>query len=340
MSILLPTQSFRDWQPLYADHGIPTFPVRIAPGEKKPMVSNFGWFGLPASSKIARKFPDATAIGFMAGRRTGLTILDVDTSDEGLLADVLNRHGSTPVIVRSGSGNFQAWYRYNGENRLIRPERNKPIDILGSGFVVAPPSRGVKGAYQFVQGGLDDLGCLPIMRKVKIASPPLSPASNPIGAVTEGHRNNTLWEHCMRSAHFCDDFDALLDDARTRNAEFVPPLPETEVMKIAKSAWDYTQRGVNRFGQTGAWLPQATVNALVPDPTLFALICWLKAANGPNAEFLVADGLCAPKYLGWPIARFRKARRRAIDTGWIVKIRREAKGVAALYRWGPAARTA
>src|SRR5437868_7031515 len=154
VSVLLPTQSFRDWQPLYADHGIPTFPVQIAPGAKKPMVSNYGRFGLPASSKIARKFPDATAIGFMAGRRTGLTILDVDTADERVLADALDRYGPTPVIIRPGSGKFHAWSRHNGEKHLIRKlEPGKPIDLLASGFVVAPPSRGIKGDYQFIEIG-------------------------------------------------------------------------------------------------------------------------------------------------------------------------------------------
>ena len=111
-------------------------------------------------------------MGFCPGRRSGLTILDVDTPDERVLTDALDRHGATPVIVRSGSGNFQAWYRNSGETRRIRPEPDKPIDILGGGFVVAPPSRGTKGCYQFVQGDLDDLGRLPIMQNIKIAAPP------------------------------------------------------------------------------------------------------------------------------------------------------------------------
>jgi hypothetical protein len=66
---------------------------------------------------------------------------------------------------------------------------------------------------------LDDLDRLPVLHGIKIASPPLSPTSNPGKAVTEGHRNDNLWRHCMRSARSCDDFDSLLDVARTRNAE-------------------------------------------------------------------------------------------------------------------------
>ena len=193
MSILLPTQSFRDWQPLYADHRIATFPVRVNDEGKVPAIRGWQRVGLPGSSKLAQKFAGADALGFCPGRRTGLTILDVDTPDERVLADALDRYGPTPMIVRSGSGNFQGWYSYNGETRRIRPEPDKPIDILGSGFVVAPPSRGIKGAYQFIEGRLDDLERLPIMQNIKIASPPLSPASNPVEGVAEGSRNNSLW---------------------------------------------------------------------------------------------------------------------------------------------------
>ncbi len=249
MRVLLPAQSFRDWQPVYADHRIATFPVRVSTDGKVPAIRGWQRIGLPGSSKLAQKFAGADAWGFCPGRRNGLTILDVDTPDERVLADALDRYGPTPVIVRSGSGNFQGWYSHNGENRLIRKlEPGKPIDLLGSGFVAAPPSRGIKGAYQFIEGGLDDLDRLPIMRNIKIASPPLSPDLPLVKIVAEGERNNSLFYHCMRSAHSCVDFDALLDVARTRNAEYLPPLPDTEVVDTAKSVWQYTERGENRVG--------------------------------------------------------------------------------------------
>src|ERR1700732_2170966 len=101
MITLNSSQSFGCWQPLYADHHIATFPVRVSADGKKPMVSNYGRFGLPASAEISKKYPDATAIGFMAGKRTKLTVLDVDTTDERVLADAQYRHGPSPVIVKS-----------------------------------------------------------------------------------------------------------------------------------------------------------------------------------------------------------------------------------------------
>jgi hypothetical protein len=120
---------FAQWQPVYAEHNIPTFPCRP---DKRPAVTNYGKFGLPASKQIASN-SGANAFGFMCGKRTSITVLDVDTTDERILADALNRHGKTRIIARSASGHFQAWYRHNGESRRIRPRRDVPIDILGGG---------------------------------------------------------------------------------------------------------------------------------------------------------------------------------------------------------------
>jgi hypothetical protein len=76
----------------------------------------------------------------MTGARSNVTVLDVDIGDERVLSDALARHGETPLVVRSGSGKYHAYYRHNGERRRIRPWRGLPIDLLGEGgLVVAPP---------------------------------------------------------------------------------------------------------------------------------------------------------------------------------------------------------
>ena len=120
--IVMENSSFDKWQADYAAHGVATFPVDT---NKRPMVKHYGKFGLVSSSQIASKFGHAPAIGFMCGRRSGVTVLDVDTTDERVLADAVYRHGTTPIVARSGSGHFQAWYRHAGERRLIRPRRNR-----------------------------------------------------------------------------------------------------------------------------------------------------------------------------------------------------------------------
>lgn len=113
---------FTQWQPVYAEHNIPTFPCKP---DKRPAVTNYRRFGLPASSQIALH-SEADALGFMCGTRSRITMLDVDTTDERILADALDRHGRTPIIARTASGKFHAPYRHNGERRWIRPRRDVP----------------------------------------------------------------------------------------------------------------------------------------------------------------------------------------------------------------------
>jgi hypothetical protein len=170
--------AFSEWQPRYAERGIPTFPVIITGKNKKPAISNYMNVGHPASSQFALRFGDVNALGFVLGKHSRITVLDVDTPDERVLADALDRYGKTPVIVRSGSGNHQAWYKHNGETRQIRPLRNRPLDILGDGFVVAPPSRGAKADYRFIQGGLDDLASLPTMLYTSNIASAAAPSTN------------------------------------------------------------------------------------------------------------------------------------------------------------------
>jgi Bifunctional DNA primase/polymerase, N-terminal/Primase C terminal 1 (PriCT-1) len=322
--------SFAEWQPIYAAHGLSTFPVRIEAGDKKPMVKNYLRAGRRYSDRLAQQFPDAEAFGFALGARTKITVLDSDSNDDRILCDAMVRHGKSPLIVRSGSGNFQAWYRHNGERRHIRPDPRFPVDILGGGFVVAPPSRGIKSAYQIIEGSLDDLDSLPVLQNFV--------AATNADVISTGRRNNALWEHCMRQCRSCDDFGALLDVAETFNAQSLnPPLDANEVTKAARSAWQATECGENRFGQIGAFLSVAETQSMVSDPYLLALLAWLKAQNSPASRFLIADGL-APS-LGWSLAQLRRCRKDLLRLGWIRLVRPPARGCAALYRWGARAQS-
>jgi len=322
---------FQKWQPEYAARGVPTFPVNVTPSSKKPTVRGFMQVGMERSARLVDKFPNANALGLACGRKAGFTVLDVDCGDERTLADALVRHGKTPFIVRTGSGNFQAWYRHSGEKRQVRPWGNDlPIDQLGSGFVVAPPSEGRRQAYAIIQGSLDDLHALPPMRNAWAPGQQTDPKS-----IHQGGRNDALWRHCMANARHCDTFDDLVDVARGYNDNAcMPPLDEHEVLKAAQSAWHITERGDNRFGAHGSWLTTKSVDHLVHDPWLMSLVVWLQAQNGPDAKFLVADGL--QNLLGWTRRKFANARKRAVETGWIVPLNKPSQDKAILYRWGPA----
>ena len=241
----------------------------------------------------------------------------------------LDRHGKSGVVVRSGSGNFQAWYKHNNERRRIRPDRNVPIDILGAGLVVAPPSQGAKGSYEFISGSLDDLDRLPVMANVPVEA---WDNSRLVAEVKQGQRNNRLFSLCLEHARHCDDFDSLLDAAVTQNREFLPPLEDDEVMRTAASAWRYETEGTNYIGGMRAVFTTADVLPLMADPHVGMLIVWAKARFKPDAQFWIADGL-ADKF-GWSARQLRQARRRAVETGAIRLIRPAGFKRPAIYGWG------
>lgn len=321
---------FADWQPIYAEHGIPTFPVV----GKRPQVTGFLRIGPKLSSKLVERFPDSGSLGFALGKRAMITVLDVDSNDEKVLAEALAQFGPTPVVARTGSGHFQAWYRYRGERRLIRPQKDAPIDILGGGFVVAPPSRGERFSYAFIQGGLGDLTSLPHL----VSSALITDCAPQAQHIAPGTRNLSLFEACMRFSKEGFISGGLSESAVLRFAEqfnsetLKPSLPRSEVLKTAKSALSYTRQGRNRFLEHGAWLPEWVGEQLAKDPYLCALVIFLQSKNGPYSLFWIADGLASE--LGWSRREFAGARFRALQTEWVERVRPPGRGRPALFRWG------
>lgn len=319
---------FADWQPRYAEAGIPTFPVK---GDKKPAIRGYMKTGPNLSAKLTDKFGDAPGLGFSC-KRAGLTIVDVDTQDEEVFADALALYGDSPIKVRSGSGNFQAWFRHNGEPRKIRPNDGKPIDILGGGMVVAPPSRGGVGAYQFLSGSLDDLPSLPQMRMPEAAN---DRTADPVELVNVGKRNDTLWRACMRHARGCASFDDLLSFAHAANADtMAEPLPAVEVVTLAQSAWSKQCSGDNRFGaEMLVGLPVSKFDRIASDPFALSLYMTLRRRWRDGEGFAVANEM--HKSLDWPRRKFIDARSALEANRLIIMVKRPSKARgAAEYRFG------
>lgn len=327
---------FATWQPRYAECGIATFPVAADGGGKKPAVCGYMRVGPEASRQFVLKFPANDSFGFVCGRRNGITVLDVDSKDEGVLSDAISRHGQTPFVVRSGSGNFQAWYRHAGERRLVRPwGKEIPIDILGGGYVVAPPSKGARGQYQIIQGNLDDIGALPVMRGLDFPKNGAgAETETPRNGVVEGERNDALWRACMTHALHCPSLNALLEFARSRNEENMPPLSDAEVARVAKSAWHKTESGNNWFGGQMVAVSNAVVDQTAStDPLALALLIQLRRWHGWRQDFYLANAT-ADK-LGWSLPAFKLARRRLVDIGELKCVSPGGRGQhdPPLYTW-------
>lgn len=315
--------SFAQWQPEYAEHGIATFPVKA---DKTPAVSNYLRMGQRASASLAQKFADADAFGF-ACRRSKLTILDIDSPSERLLADALADFGPTPLIIRSGSGHHQCWYANAGEPRRVRADPSRPIDILGDGFCVAPPSKVAKGSYSIIEGTLDDLASLPTMRQLADAVAPTETDVAPSvkagsGGVPVGQRNSWLWRELMRAARDCPDQAALVEVAGQLNKRCAETLPDDEVLRTVGSAWDKTANGENWCGEGRvAFSPSLIDNLLDQDPDAFVLLAILKRHHW-GRQFVVANAMAEhmPKG-GWTRQRLAAARRCLISIGHIIEVR-------------------
>jgi Bifunctional DNA primase/polymerase, N-terminal/Primase C terminal 1 (PriCT-1) len=319
---------FPEWQPRYAAHGIPTFPVRFEGSDKKPCVTGYMKAGLNASRKWAQRFPDNDAFGFALGKRTNITVLDVDTKDERVRDDAFSRFGQPAIAVRTLRGRWQGWYRYNGEPRLIKPWPGEPIDLLGDGFIVAPPSKSTRSGYEIIHGGLDDLDQLPVIQGLPAA--PTARAEK----IGEGRRNKSLFDHLMRQAPHCDDLDALLDVARTYAEDrFVPPLSESEIARTAASVWSYERRGLNMFGRGRAVMVGHDLIDQIRDPDAMFLYLTLCRHHSDRVEFVLANAMA--QTMGWRLSRFRNARDRLVDEGIIICIHAGGRGPndPPRYRW-------
>jgi Bifunctional DNA primase/polymerase, N-terminal len=335
---------FGTWQGEYAERGLATFPVRIDGHDKVPMTRGYHRTGLRHSTDLAQKFGNASALGIALNQHR--MIVDVDTTSGSVLADVLAERGDSPLIARTASKggyhvyygrNDGAWAHYRTARRAIRPQAERPIDYLGTGFAVVPPSLTATGRYEFIRGTLDDIGRLPpfpgvvppLQRETRTG--PAEAAAEVAANVSEGARNNKLWRACMKRAHSCNGLDELLAFARDLNAYYRPPMEDNEVMQIAKNAWGYTERGQNRFGQHGAYFRVEEFASFLHDQDAFFLLAFLRVHNGPAAQFWVSNGLS--ENLGWRVKRLAAARQRLIELGRIEQIRRPSRHTPALFQW-------
>lgn len=181
-------------------------------------------------------------IGVVAGRESGLVILDVDpaTGGDESIKKFPEIHTAT---VQTGGGGLHYYFRHTGEEiRNSAGTLAGGLDIRGeNGYVVAPPSLHVSGQeYRWL---VDPRGLQDAPQWLTGHKGRRSPANHPAGheSIPEGKRNDILTSLAggMRQQGFEEDeiYVALCAiNAKRCN----PPLPEDEVAVIAKSVCNYT----------------------------------------------------------------------------------------------------
>jgi hypothetical protein len=315
---------FSEAQPRYAALGIATFPFDATEEVKRgPLVKHYGRMGLRASRQIALRFPEAPGIAAMAGKRNRFTIVDIDErgpAGERLLADVQSQFGKSKVVVRTGSGGFHCYYLYNGEARKIRPDPGKPIDLIGDGPIVLPPSRGIGGNYEIIQGHLEDLTALERIRTktLIVADSRFDPRS-----ILIGERDQKFWPYIKRYAHQAQNYQELLSHARDINELILNPLTDAEVVAKCNYWWRKTELGENKWG-VGRFTTidfKLIDDLMMRDPDAFTLLIFLRRHHW-GREFYLANETCTRMPGGgWCRKRFAGARSRLIEGGYLTVIR-------------------
>jgi Bifunctional DNA primase/polymerase, N-terminal len=342
------------WQHAYAEHGIPTFPVTIGDNKKIPMVRGWTKVWPDLSAKWGQQFPLAPAFGLNLGPKkwhtdrkgkrlppaSGIAELDIDSRDERILSDAITRHGNTPIVIRAASRKFKLWYQHNGECRRIRPWSGLPIDVLGGGYTVAPPSYSPHLDYQqyeFIQGGLDDLDRLPVMVNldpglyVAQRGKAIKDKASPMRGMRDGDgRNKALFRAIGPIARgvYADGqgMDVLLSAALSHNGDCAHPLDIEEVRKITNSVWKMTLEHRNWIGNR-----QTDVVSFCSNVDAFFLLEFLRVIQGASDGFMVANGLSED--FGWTRKRLASAREALIELGYIARIKPAWSGSPATYVW-------
>jgi hypothetical protein len=324
---------FAEWQPRYAEHGIATFPTL----EKKPAIKGWQKVTPKASHQFTFRFPMADELAFLAGPKSGLTVIDVDTKDEDAWRDAIKRFGETRIMVRTGSGNLQLWYRHNAEPRKIRMEGC--IDILGGGQVLGFPSkRGI--GYTPLRDGLEALHILPFARNIDKA-PVLR-----VDLVRQGQRSKTMLDHLRSQFRFCDNVAQLIDVGRTFADQRFDrsgghDYTDEEIHSQANSVWAWCCECEARgelFVGTGRRLILSfdKIDAVLPlGADAVSLFMHLQRWNNHKGEIIIANGMRERMEDGeWTLVRFRRARAKLIEAGVVTETRKASTWHGpATYTW-------
>ncbi len=205
-----------------------------------------------------KKFPDAN-IGIRTGK--GLLVLDVD-GDEGedSLYEIVEKHGKVPDAWEVLTGRGRHIYLLSSQDLCIKSSRNlvgSHLDVrCEGGYVVAPPSRHNSGkVYEWECSShpedipmaeapewLIRLACTRKKTNQRWGS-----TFKPVLHI--GERNETLFkEAChMRDLGFARERVEHYTRLRNR-CDCQPPLKDTEVETLLRSAYSYSKRKPGKAG--------------------------------------------------------------------------------------------
>ena len=235
----------------HAERGLPVFPCA---SNKHPLTER-GFKDATVDAEQIKawwgQWPKAM-IGMPTGHKSGVWVLDVDQhgedGEESLLRLRAGRDMPDTMEAMTPSGGRHIYFQLP-EGADIRNSAGKlgpGLDVRGEGgYVIVPPSAANGHAYQWE--GSSDPGegvratQAPAWLFALLSAPPKA-ESPPAGseAIPEGRRNEVLFRlgRSLRAKGLTEA--GVLAALRAENAARCnPPLPETEIQRVAKSAATY-----------------------------------------------------------------------------------------------------
>jgi hypothetical protein len=228
----------------------PVFPLKR--GSKEPLTEHGHLDATTDRSRITawwNRFPGAN-IGIPTGKRSEILAVDHDTYKDGTvsLEEVETVLGpvSEGVTMVTGSGGRQYLFRYPEGSNIRNASGVLPgVDIRGEGGYILAPRSVTKGVYRRLDkhplpeppAQLTEALTKPekTVGKIRIITTAASVSSDG-PAILEGSRDDTLTRIAGRLHDGNRDFDALVAELlRINDKRCEPPLPDSQVVKIARS---------------------------------------------------------------------------------------------------------
>jgi len=185
------------------------------------------------------------------GPESGVFVLDVDGErGENSLRSLVEQHGTwEKTLTASTKRGTHFYFRWPDAETVIRNSANKigaGLDVRGRrGYVIVPPSVHPSGTrYEWTADSQAIAAPGWLLETITSATtrPVLSPSE--FGILPEGQRNDGLMRLAgalRRKGKSQSEIEAKLFEANTRRCN--PPLPESEVQKIAASVGRYAPGG-------------------------------------------------------------------------------------------------
>ena len=230
----------------------PVLPVR--PQAKNPLTQH-GLNDATVDEKTIRQWwrawPDAN-VGIVTGAASGLLVLDVDPrhgGDESLRELCAEDQLPLTVVGLTGGGGRHFYFQLPAGEHRNKANLLPGLDIRASGgYVVAPPSAHESGgSYRFGEGR-SPIDLLPasapgwLIRELEPADGVVTTTAmpRPIQEVCEGGRNDHLTRVAGKLRRIGTSEEGILAALREENGSNCdPPLPDTEVQRVAKSIARY-----------------------------------------------------------------------------------------------------